>query len=466
MKRLFKAILFANIFFYICTSISSDPLLPGGKTSNEVENKNSFSLVARNLGDNLKINFLVGNALFERIWEDAKSSENIARDGLGPFFSARSCEACHISDGRGHLPIDESDDSVSVVIQISKNQDSISDGIKNLPDPIYGNQISEFSVESIPREADIVINYEYVPISYNDGRIVELRKPAIKIRNFNYGDINEDTNFSARIAQPMIGLGLIENISETDILINADVNDINGDGISGKANIVWHNEKNDYSLGRFGWKASQPTVYQQTADAFFHDMGLSNKLFEKPFNCTDVQLSCQNAVSGNSESYDGYEVSNDQLDLVVFYSSQLGVPVRRNVKDINVVKGKEIFFKIGCNSCHTERFITKNESTHQNLANQIIYPYSDFLLHDMGEQLSDGVYEFNASGSEWRTPPLWGIGLTSVVSAEYGFLHDGRARTIEEAILWHGGEASRVLEEFKYLDKNQVNQLISFVNSL
>ena len=196
MKRLFKAILFANIFFYICTSISSDPLLPGGKTSNEVENKNSFSLVARNLGDNLKINFLVGNALFERIWEDAKFSENIARDGLGPFFSARSCEACHISDGRGHLPIDESDDAVSVVIQISKNQDSISDGIKNLPDPIYGNQISEFSVESIPREADIVINYEYVPISYNDGRIVELRKPVIKIRNFNYGDINQDTNLS------------------------------------------------------------------------------------------------------------------------------------------------------------------------------------------------------------------------------------------------------------------------------
>ena len=151
---------------------------------------------------------------------------------------------------------------------------------------------------------------------------------------------------------------------------------------------------------------------------------------------------------------------------MVFYSSQLGVPVRRNTKDINVVKGKEIFFKIGCNSCHTERFVTKNESTHQNLANQIIYPYSDFLLHDMGEQLSDGVYEFNASGSEWRTPPLWGIGLTSVVSAEYGFLHDGRARTIEEAILWHGGEASRVLEEFKSLDKNQVNQLISFVNSL
>ena len=141
------------------------------------------------------------------------------------------------------MPIDESDDAVSVVIQISKNQNSISDGIKNPPDPIYGNQISEFSVKSIPREADIIINYEYVPISYNDGRIVELRKPVIKIRNFNYGDINQDTNFSARIAQPMIGLGLIENISETDILINSDVNDINNDGISGKANIVWHNEK-------------------------------------------------------------------------------------------------------------------------------------------------------------------------------------------------------------------------------
>ena len=466
MKRLFKAILFANIFLYIWTSIYADPLFPGGKTSNEVENKNSFSLVARNLEDNLKINFLVGNALFERIWEDAKFSENIARDGLGPFFSASSCEACHISDGRGHLPIDESDDAISVVIQISKNEESILNGMKNIPDPIYGNQISEFSVEGILREADIIINYEYVPISYSDGRVVELRKPLIKIKNLNYGDINKETKFSARIAQPMIGLGLIENISEADILKNVDEDDANSDGISGKANIVWNNEKNIFSLGRFGWKASQPTVYQQTADAFFHDMGLSNELFHNPFNCTDEQMSCQNAVSGNSENYDGYEVSNDQLDLVVFYSSQLGVPVRRNVKDNNVVKGKEIFFKIGCNSCHTERFVTKIESKHQNLANQVIYPYSDFLLHDMGEQLSDEVNEFNASGSEWRTPPLWGIGLTSVVSEEYGFLHDGRARTIEEAILWHGGEASRVLEEFKSLDKNQVNQLISFVNSL
>ena len=301
---------------------------------------------------------------------------------------------------------------------------------------------------------------------YEDGRVVELRRPIIKIDNLNYGEFNESTTFSARIAQPMIGLGLIENISDQSLLVYEDINDLNNDGVSGRANKVWDIEKEKLAIGRFGWKAAQPSVYQQTADAFYNDMGLSNKLYNNPFNCTSKQEDCNRAISGNSEEHDNLEVSSDQLDLVTFYSSQLGVPARRNLNAVNVKKGKEIFFALNCNSCHVSSFETDNSGIHANLKNQIIYPYSDFLLHDMGESLSDGVSEFLAQGSEWRTPPLWGIGLTNIVSEEYGYLHDGRARTIEEAILWHGGEAKEIIQNYKKLKKSEVNQLLSFINSL
>ena len=238
---------FIAINFFLFTSLNvifADPNFPGGKTTNEVENKNSFSLSARNLEEHMKINFLVGNALFERIWEDAKLSKNIAKDGLGPFFSAKSCESCHISDGRGHLPKSVSDDTVSVVIQISKDSKNSDSKIKNVEDSTYGGQISEFSVEGVVKEADISFSYEYVPFVYEDGRVVQLRKPVIKILNLNYGSFDDKTNFSARIAQPMIGLGLIENISSTDIIANADEDDVNNDNITGKANMVWNSVLN------------------------------------------------------------------------------------------------------------------------------------------------------------------------------------------------------------------------------
>ena len=466
MIRFFSFIYIFLAIFLIRADTFADPSLPGGETSNQVENKNSFSLSSRNLEEHMRINFLVGNALFERMWEDSSISKNIAKDGLGPFFSARSCESCHINDGRGHIPITNKEDKISVVIQISQNIAQSNDYIKNIEDDIYGGQISEFAVKDVLKEADIIIDYKYSLEMYEDGRVVELRRPIIKIDNLNYGEFNESTTFSARIAQPMIGLGLIEHISDQSLLMNEDINDTNNDGVSGKANKVWDIENEKLAIGRFGWKAAQPSVYQQTADAFYHDMGLSNKLYSNPFNCTSKQVECAKAISGNSEEYDDLEVSNDQLDLVTFYSSQLGVPARRSINAENVKKGKEIFFALNCNSCHVESFTTGDTGSHANLNNQIIYPYSDFLLHDMGESLSDGVSEFFAQGSEWRTPPLWGIGLTSIVSDEYGYLHDGRARTIEEAILWHGGEANEIIQNYKKLKKYEVNQLLSFINSL
>jgi len=450
-----------NYFAYADTHMS------GGKTTNFVKNKNSYSLPARNLDKNLRINFLVGNSLFRRIWEDAATSENIAKDGLGPFFSSTSCDGCHISDGRGHLPTLEIDeDLVSAVIQIGQSAKIENVYEKNRDDSIYGGQLSEFSTESVLEEAEISIKYEFLNVAYDDGSIIQLKKPRVIIDKLNYGNLESNTSSSIRIAQMMIGLGLIENIAEENILKLEDVDDSDGDGISGKANYSWDLQENKFKLGRFGWKASQPTVLQQTADAFYHDMGLSNKFYPNASNCTESQVECNKSISGNSEIYDNFEVSNDQLDLVTFYSSQLGVPAARNQKKPDVIAGRKLFYDIGCNSCHVEKHITRGDGPFENLNNQVISPYSDFLLHDMGEGLSDDVPEFQANGNEWRTPPLWGIGLTKIVSGRESYLHDGRAETLEEAILWHGGESILTINKFKKLDINERNQLLKFISSL
>ena len=450
-----------NYFAYADTHMS------GGKTTNFVKNKNSYSLPARNLDKNLRINFLVGNSLFRRIWEDAATSENIAKDGLGPFFSSTSCDGCHISDGRGHLPTLEIDeDLVSAVIQIGQPAKIENVYEKNRDDSIYGGQLSEFSTESVLEEAEISIKYEFLNVAYDDGSIIQLKKPRVIIDKLNYGNLESNTSSSIRIAQMMIGLGLIENIAEENILKLEDVDDSDGDGISGKANYSWDLQENKFKLGRFGWKASQPTVLQQTADAFYHDMGLSNKFYPNASNCTESQVECNKSISGNSEIYDNFEVSNDQLDLVTFYSSQLGVPAARNQKKPDVIAGRKLFYDIGCNSCHVEKHITRGDGPFENLNNQVISPYSDFLLHDMGEGLSDDVPEFQANGNEWRTPPLWGIGLTKIVSGRESYLHDGRAETLEEAILWHGGESILTINKFKKLDINERNQILKFISSL
>jgi len=456
--------------FYLTTIIHGEEnrFLSGGETTNITNNRNSFSLAAKNLPQYLIVDFLVGDALFERIWEDSRLTKNNAKDGLGPFFSAQSCEACHINDGKGHLPEDalNDNDAISIVVHLGKKKIDNNKKVKNLSDEVYGSQISEFAVEGILKEADINFNYDYIIGALDNGIVYELRKPTVFLSNFNYGEIDKSTEFSLRIAQPLIGLGLIENINQQDILANEDEFDLDKDGISGKANKVWDQVLQNENLGRFGWKASQPSIYQQVADALFNDMGLSNPLYQNSSNCSDFQVQCSDALNGNSVEHDGFEISNQQLDLMSFYSTQLGVPARRNIDDKDVVAGKKLFFDLSCNSCHVEKFTTGNHSDYDNLNQQTIYPYSDFLLHDMGEGLGDNLPEYLASGNEWRTTPLWGLGLTEVVSGRKTYLHDGRARSLVEAILWHGGEANSARMKFEKLDKIQINQLLSFLNSL
>jgi CxxC motif-containing protein (DUF1111 family) len=265
----------------------------------------------------------------------------------------------------------------------------------------------------------------------------------------------------------MIGLGLVEAIPEADIRANADPDDANKDGISGRTNEMWSLAAKSVRLGRFGWKAGEPSILDQSATAAAGDIGLSNPLMPYPSgDCTAAQPTCLNAPNGNSERQGGFELSKELLDLVAFYSQNLAVPARRGASDDDVLKGKVLFHKTGCAACHQPSFTTGAMDGQPQLSNQLIWPYSNFLLHDMGEGLADGRPEGQADGREWRTAPLWGIGLTETVSGHSFLLHDGRARNVEEAILWHGGEAQTARDAYAALSREEREALVKFVNSL
>ena len=446
----------------------------GGNGTVKVSNKNSYSLPMKNLRSDQKIDFLIGNGLFKREWLPAPSIK-ASSDGLGPFFNATSCQGCHIKDGRGHPPdlTLEFDDSISMVFHLSippqnENDKQLLDTyrVKSINDPMYGGQLSDFAIEDLLSEGQIHINYEYIPIVFDNGTVVTLSKPIYSIKNLNYGNLHSDIQISARVAQPMIGLGLIQSISQNDILANEDINDDNNDTVSGVANIVWDYDLNKTNIGLFGWKAAQPSIRQQSADAFHNDMGLSSKHYPNGSNCSDKQIECNRYEHGNSPNIDDFELSSNQLDLIEFYSSHLAVPARRNHNNEKVLAGKKIFYESGCTSCHTPKFITAKTNYSSALSEQLIWPYSDFLLHDMGDGLADDSRAFKASGREWRTQPLWGIGLTEEVNGHTKFLHDGRANSLIEAILWHGGEAEKSKQEILSLSVEEVENLIKFIESL
>ncbi|MDC0032133.1 c-type cytochrome [Pelagibacteraceae bacterium] len=489
MGYIFKLFLFLIIYFISINNLFSESLLninnnfnfpekseefSGGDGTIKVNNKNSFSLPMKNLRSDQKINFLIGNGLFKREWLPAPSIKK-SSDGLGPLFNAKSCQGCHIRDGRGHPPnlMLEFDDAISMVFHLSIPPQNEEDfkllnayKTKSISDPIYGDQLSDFAIDGLKPEGQIHIDYEYIPVAFDNGTIITLSKPLYSIKNLNYGDLHPNIQISARVAQPMIGLGLIQYIHQKDILANEDPNDKNNDLISGIANRVWNINTGKLELGRFGWKASQPSIMQHSADAFHNDMGLSTSLFPKSENCTELQDVCYLFENGNGTKINSYEVSNEQLALVEFYSSHIAVPLRRSHDDNQVLKGKKIFYESGCVACHTPKFKTVNTIYSDALSSQLIWPYSDFLLHDMGEGLADKVSAYDASGNEWRTQPLWGIGLTKEVNGHTNFLHDGRANSLLEAILWHGGEAESSKQKILKLSVEEVENLIKFIESL
>jgi len=426
---------------------------PGGSSTHQkLANEDAFSFPSANMSFTRQLDFSVGNRLFTRNWVSIESGSR----GIGPLFNARSCQSCHLRDGRGHLPTSSQDDAISLIVKLG-NAD-FENG-----DPVYGEQFQDFAVANVKSEGKVEISYSVSKVKLADGSIIELRKPKFNLVDLKYGDLDSNTYLKPRITPPMIGLGLLQAVSADDVRSNADPSDANKDGISGRVNSGSYG--GGEVIGRFGWKAEVDSIRRQTQLALFHDMGLSTEdHYGNSGGCTDRQKKCMEI--GGSQLTSGVEVNSGLLDAITFYASNLAVPKRRDVASAEVLAGKEIFYDIGCVSCHRPKYITQHSDSHPEQSRQLIWPYTDLLLHDMGQGLADPDPSKSTNAREWRTPPLWGIGLTSLVNQEYGFLHDGRAKTIVEAILWHGGEAQQSKEKVIELNREQRTQLIRFINSL
>ena len=439
----------------------------GGAATVRKTDQNAFSLPSANLSPSRRVDFSVGNSFFRNPWVIAPSTTT-ARDGLGPLFNTNACQGCHIKDGRGHPPTPDAANAVSMLVRLSiPNAPAYANVIEQLgvvPEPVYGGQFQDMAIPGVTPEGKVRVDYTPVPVRFKDGTEIELRKPSLNITQLGYGPMHPDTRFSARVAPPMIGLGLLEAIPDEAILANAEAQAKDKNGIAGRPNRVWDDVQQKTVLGRFGWKAGQPNLNQQNVHAFSGDMGLTTSL--RPFDdCTEAQTACKQAPTGNGPNGEP-EVSDNILRLVLFYTRNLAVPARRGVNDEQVLAGKNLFFQAGCQSCHTPKYTTAANAAEPELANQVIRPYSDLLLHDMGDGLADNRSEFQASGRDWRTPPLWGIGLTQAVSGHTQFLHDGRARNLLEAVLWHGGEAKAAQQQVLSFNAEQRAALLAFLNSL
>jgi CxxC motif-containing protein (DUF1111 family) len=442
----------------------------GAQTLTTAPNDKSFSQPAANLDPARGLDFHVGNALFKQLWVSSPSSTQ-ATDGLGPLFNARSCQSCHIRDGRGHPP-ETPGSAASMFLRLARpartdaeRREIAESHMVNFPDATYGTQLQDTAVPGLAGEGQVAVTYTEQTVTLAAGETVSLRKPTYGATDLAYGPMEPDTTISARVAPAMLGLGLIEAIPESDILAN--VHPDSGDGVAGKAAIVRDHRTGKLALGRFGWKAQNATVRDQTASALDTDIGISNPDRPNAYgDCTAKEPQCLAMPNGVQKRLGPTEAPESVLELMTFYSENLAVPARRKVSDPTVLHGKQLFYQSGCTACHTPKFVTRSDAKTEAQSFQLIWPYSDFLLHDMGAGLGDGQQVGVASGQEWRTPPLWGIGLTRTVSGHTFFLHDGRARNLAEAVLWHGGEAQKARDAFASLSKDDRQALITFVESL
>ncbi|MCA9627608.1 MAG: c-type cytochrome [Myxococcales bacterium] len=431
--------------------------LPGGDTTNTLlGGKNAFTMPAENIQPEHESLFYSGNAFFNQAWVQAPSSTD-ARDGLGPLFNARSCAACHFKDGRGSPPLAADEGFVGLLLRLSVPGEDEHGGPKG--DPNYGGPLQPCVIGDVPAEGTPSVSYREQGGSYADGESYSLAVPEYTIDALAYGPLADSVLVSPRVAPAVIGLGLLETIPESRLQELADPDDADGDGISGRINYVWDAERGELAVGRMGWKSEQPSVRLQSAGAFNGDIGITTSIFTQQ-DCSSTQAECLAATPGGSP-----ELGDDLLDRVQLYGRLLAVPARVAYDEKRVLQGKQLFHDAGCAGCHTPRHTT-GDSDLPELAYQTIWPYTDLLLHDMGPELSDERPVFDAAGAEWRTPPLWGIGRYPDVNGHQQLLHDGRARGVAEAILWHGGEAAASREAFKGLSREERDALVNFVESL
>ncbi|MGB0868251.1 MAG: di-heme oxidoredictase family protein [Flavobacteriales bacterium] len=430
--------------------------LLGGKTTVNAQGQNAFGHPIPQLKGLDELKFHAGNSMFRNAWVTAPASTT-ARDGLGPFFNASSCAACHFKDGRGRPPLYDGEKETGFLIRLSTPGNGPHGG--PIGDPNYGGQLQDISINGITPEGKFHIDYETIQGTFADGESYELRKPIYSFSDLGYGAMAGNMMYSPRVGQQMIGLGLLDALSDESILKYEDITDIDNDGISGKANKVWSNIDKKTVVGRFGWKANQPNLSEQVLGAFLGDMGITSYI-NADENCTSVQVDCQNMPNGGTP-----EITKENADNTILYAATLAVPQRRNYKDTSVLKGKLLFEKANCIGCHKDDYKTTSHFI-SALEDVSIKPYSDLLLHDMGDALADNRPDYLANGNEWRTQPLWGLGLIETVNGHSLLLHDGRARNIEEAILWHGGEAENSVNDYKNFSKEERQDLLNFLKSL
>ncbi len=411
---------------------------------------NAFTFPAPGLsGEDMDLH-MEGDAAFEATYVTFPA---VVNPGLGPVYNNTSCVGCHARDGRGRPP-EPGDRLSSMLFRIS----SVGSAPQGGPQAVdgFGTQLQDRAVIGRAAEGRVEIVYTEREVILGDGSVVSLREPTYRIVD-SYRPLPAGTMLSPRVAPPMIGLGLLEAVPDEALLALADASDRDGDGISGRPNMSYHVESGEMKLGRFGWKAATPGLRQQTAGAFSEDMGITSSIFP--------QESCQGQPQWDTSGSYRLEANESAVTSITHYARTLGVPARRMATNPTVRRGRTLFMEAGCGSCHLQTLRT-GQSDIPQLANQTIHPYTDLLLHDMGEGLADNRPDFTADGREWRTAPLWGIGLTRVVNGHTYFLHDGRARSLIEAILWHGGEAGKAREYVRKLNTTDRGALIAFLESL
>jgi len=395
--------------------------------------------------------FVLGKSFFRTPWVEAPSATT-ARDGLGPLFSANTCMSCHPGNGKGSVYNSKGHISRSLVTRLSISHQEIDTKAGFTPEPTYGSQLSINAIHSVPYEGKPSRNYIDKTAVLNENKKIILHRPIYGITDLQYGALSKDVVISQRVAPALVGLGLLEQISDKQLLANEDIDDKNRDGISGKANRVYSLETYKIEIGRYNWKANASKVKHQVAGAMINDMGLTSPLYPHE-SCTNSQKECL----ASSKGRDPLDVTMKRLDAVTFYLKNLKVPQNRQNKHYK--NGLQIFKQLSCASCHIPTFILDG--------GERIHPFSDLLLHDMGEDLADGRVEFQATGAEFRTPPLWGISVyKKILKDRVNFLHDGRAKTVEEAILWHSGEAEQSKNNFLHLLPKQQKMLIDFLEKL
>jgi CxxC motif-containing protein (DUF1111 family) len=452
----------------LADSPALDPaVLSGGSFTVASAGQDAYAHTVTGLTPEQAESVATGLAAFHDVWVVAPDPNGVW--GLGPTFNEDRCSACHENDGRAAAPAGEAQSMRGMLVRLSIPGQGPHGGPK--PHPNYGDQLNDKGIPGrVPAEGQAVVSYVPFEVVMADGEKAVMRKPRIQFRDLQFGELGPEVMLSPRVAPAVFGLGLLEAVPEKTLLAIAE--EQKRVGMPGRPNYVWDYENEQVALGRFGWKANQPSLRQQIAAAFIGDIGATSFIFQEK-NCPAIQVQCRDMPSstrcGGQGGCNGTfrpEVVPSRLSGLTLYLQALEVPARRNVDHEQVRNGEALFAKARCTVCHVPELKTGEKPALPLAANQVIHPYTDLLLHDMGDALADGRPDYLASGREWRTPPLWGIGLLNTVNGHTNLMHDGRARDVTEAILWHGGQAQAARETFRNMSKAEREALVKFVESL